>query len=200
MPRNWSKAVPENNGPIPHQDEFESREPTMADFYRMVKELFDKSDRKLDELTEEMRGTKQRLASLEQDAQQPRLPIEADVKSDTKTRNRSMENTVADQAKHEVSCSASQVDPDQMCLTSFGDDSTGPPALPCSRNATLIDKGAAAPKPCLSPMEMRTLTVTCGLLSAGTASTATMTIFHQPPLWFCLTDEISSRTSTQYAT
>ena len=87
-----------------------------------------------------------------------------------------------------------------MCLISFGDDSTRPPALPCSRDGALVDKGATAPKPCLSPMEMRMLTVADGLVPAGTASTATMTIFHQLPLWFCLTQEMHSRTSIQYAT
>ena len=60
MPRNWSKAVPEGNGPIPYQDEFGSREPTMAGFYRMIKQLFDKPDRKSDKLRE-MRATKQCL-------------------------------------------------------------------------------------------------------------------------------------------
>ena len=38
---------------------------------------------------------------------------------------------------HNADCSANQVDPDPMCLTSFGDDSTGPPALPCSRDDAL---------------------------------------------------------------
>ena len=52
----------------------------------------------------------------------------------------------ADQAKHGDRCSANQVNPDPMCLPSFGDGSTGPLALPCSRNEALVDKGAAAPK------------------------------------------------------
>ena len=34
MLRKKSKAVPEGNGPVPHQDEFESHQPTMADFYQ----------------------------------------------------------------------------------------------------------------------------------------------------------------------
>ena len=37
---------------------------------------------------EEMRGTEHRSACLEQDAQQPRLAIDADVPSDIKTRER----------------------------------------------------------------------------------------------------------------
>ena len=31
MPRTESEAVPEGNGPVPHQDEFGSGEPTLAD-------------------------------------------------------------------------------------------------------------------------------------------------------------------------
>ena len=40
----------------------------------------------MDELADEMRATKYRLAGLEHDARQPRLAIEVDVPSDTKTR------------------------------------------------------------------------------------------------------------------
>ena len=41
---------------------------------------------KMDELAGEMKATKQRLAGLEQDAREPRLVMEVDVPSDTKTR------------------------------------------------------------------------------------------------------------------
>ena len=64
MPRKEGKAVPEGNGPVPQQKEFGSDQPTLADVYRMMEELFDESNRKLDGLTEQMKGTKQRLASL----------------------------------------------------------------------------------------------------------------------------------------
>ena len=63
MPRKKSKAVTEGNGPIPHGD-VGPDQPTMADLYRMIKEILDKSDRKLDELTEEMGGARQRLRRL----------------------------------------------------------------------------------------------------------------------------------------
>ena len=63
----------------------------------MIKELSDKSDRKLEELTEETKATKQRLAGLEQEAQQPRLAMEADVKTDTKNYEY-MEDAAAGQA------------------------------------------------------------------------------------------------------
>ena len=64
----------------------------------MIKEHFDKSDRKLNELTEEMRATKQRLAGLEQKAQQLRLAMKADVKLDTNT-CKHMEDAAADEAQ-----------------------------------------------------------------------------------------------------
>ena len=45
MPRNWSEAIPEGNGPVPQQEKFESDRPTLADVYRRIEELFNKSDR-----------------------------------------------------------------------------------------------------------------------------------------------------------
>ena len=161
MPRKWSKSVPEGNGPVCH-DKVGSDSPTMADLYRMVKERFDKSDRKLDDLIEKTRETNRRLAGLVHRAQQPRLATEADVKSDTKTRKRT-EDVAADRMISGDNSSA-QVDPDPICLTRFGGDSTGPTALPCSRDDALVGKGAAAPKLCLSPTEMRMLTAAGGLL------------------------------------
>ena len=110
------------------------------------------------------------------------------------THTHTAENAAADQAKREDSCSANQVDPDQMCLTSFGNDSTGPPALPCLRDHALVDKGAAAPKPCLSPSEMRTLTTSGSLLPTGTASTAMRTIFPRSVFSWSL-GETKKRTS-----
>ena len=92
------------------------------------------------------------------------------MSTDKKTRKRA-EDAAADQVKHRGSC-AKRVDADPpMWLTSFGDGSTEPPALPCKYN-DMIDEGAAAPKPCLSPVEMRTPTVAGGLLPTGTTSTA----------------------------
>ena len=76
--------------------------------------------------------------------------MEADVKSHTKIHKR-MENVATDRVINRDSFSA-QVDLDPMCLTSFGDDFTKPPVFLCSRNDALVDKGAASPKPCLSPI------------------------------------------------
>ena len=125
--------------------------------------------------------------------------MEADIKPDTKTRKR-MENVAADRVMSGDSSSA-PVDPDPMCLTSFGDDSTGPPALPCSRDDILVDKGAAVPKPCLSLMDMRTLTAAGGLLPADIASTAMRTIFPRPFFLGSLekTKKRTSRTNNQFA-
>ena len=57
----------------------------------------------------------------------------------------------------------------------------------------LVAKAAAAPKPRLSPVEMRTLTVAGGLIPANKASIATRIIYYQPRLWFCPTKEINYR-------
>ena len=120
--------------------------------------------------------------------------------ADKKTRERTEGAASAVQAKYGDSCSANRVDPDPTCLDSFGDDSTGPPALPCSRNDAVVGNGAAAPKSCLSPLEMRSPTATGGLLPAGKASTTTRITFYHPRLRFCLTEETNSKkTSTQYA-
>ena len=119
--------------------------------------------------------------------------------SDTKTYERKEGAAAAVQAKHGDNYSANQVDPDPMCLASFGEDSSGPPALPCLRDDALVDNGAAALKSCLSPLGMRTPIAAGVLLPADTASTATRTTFDQPPLWFCPTEEMNLKTSDQYA-
>ena len=123
--------------------------------------------------------------------------METDVRTDTKTRKR-MKDVAAERVTSGDNSSA-QVNPDPMCLTSFGGDSTESPALPCSRDDAVVDNGAAAPKSCLSPVEMRTLTAARDLVLAGKVCTATRIIFYQPPLWFCQTEEINSRTTIQYA-
>ena len=197
MPRNWSEAIPEGNGPVRQQEKFGSDPPTLADVYRRIEELFDRPDTKSEKLAKVMRATEQRLAGQEQNARQPCLAMEADAPADTKTRQRTDGAAKAIQAMYGNCFSAKRVDPDPMCLTSFGVKAETP-VLPC-RNYVLIENGAAAPKSCLSPLEMCSSTATDGLLPAGMASTATSTIFNQPTLWFCLTKETNSRKSTQYA-
>ena len=96
-----------------------------------------------------MKETGQRSASLKPDARQRRLVTEADVPKDTKTRQR-MEDVAAERVISEDNSSA-QIDPDPICLTSSGNDSTGPTALVCSRDDALVNNGAVAPRPCISP-------------------------------------------------
>ena len=144
----------------------------------MIKERFDRSDKQFDEVTEKMRATNPRFAELEHEARQPRLAMEGDVTPGTKIRKRT-ENAAVDQVMNGSKSSSVRVDLDPMCLTSFDDDSIELPAVPCGVD-TLGDKGTEAPKPCLSPVEMRTLIATGSLLPAGTASTATRTIFPRP--------------------
>ena len=143
-----------------------------------------------------MRGTRQRLASLEQDAWHPHLAMKADVPADEKTREHTEGAAKAVQAMHGNSFSANRVDPDPMYSTSFGVKDE-PPAFPC-RDDILAENGAAVPKSCLSPLEMHSPTAAGGLLPAGMASTATRTTFRQLPLWFCLTEETISKTSVLY--
>ena len=188
MPRKESKAIPEDNDPVSQQEEFGSDQPTMADVYRMIEELFDKLDRKLYELTENLRATDQRVASLEQDARQPRLAMEADLPADTKTRERTEGAAIAVQAMHGDSFSANLVDPNPKSSTSFGDDSAGRRALHCSTDDALVDSGAVAPKSYLSPLEMGSPTAASGLVPAGKASTTTRITFYQPRLRFCPTE------------
>ena len=102
-------------------------------------------DKAFDGLTENMRRENQRLAGPKQEARQPRLAMEAGVPTVTKTRNY-MEDAAV-QAKHGDSCSAKRVQAGPSSSTSFGMKSE-PPALP-RRNDFLLNKGAAAPKPCL---------------------------------------------------
>ena len=89
----------------------------------------------------------------------------ADVPADKKTRAGTEGAATAVQAKNGDSCSANRVDPDPKQSTSFSDDFTGPPALPCSRDDAQVGNGASAPKSCISPLEMRTPTAAGGVYS-----------------------------------
>ena len=153
----------------------------------MMEELFDKSDRKGEELAEEMRATDRRLASLEWDTRQPRLVMETDGPAKEKTRKRTKGTVTAVQAMQGDSCSAIRVDPDPMCSISFGDDCTGSPALPCFRDGALEGNGAAVPKSCLSPLG-DVLTSSRRGLTPPRQNYHSDT-FDQSTLWFCLTEE-----------
>ena len=131
MPRKKSKTAPEGNGPVPQ------------DTYVLLGGI----------TLEEIRRTRQRSASLEQGARQPCRAIEADVISGKKTRKRA-KDAAANQAKDGDSCTAKRVHAGPTSSTSFGMKAE-PAALPC-RDDAMVDKGTAAPKPYLSPVEMRT--------------------------------------------
>ena len=139
------------------------------------------------EFEEDLRGIDQRLASLKQDAQQPRLAMETNIKAEKKTRKRTEGAATAVQTKHGDRCSVKRVQVGPKRSTSF-DVKAEPLALPC-RGDVLVENGAAAPKSCLSPSEMRTPTAAGGLPPLGKTSTATNTILHQLALWFYPTVE-----------
>ena len=193
MPRKESMAVPQGNGPIPQNAYVVVRGVTLEDFRRLMSNVW---DRKTDKLTEDLKRADQRLVMLEQSARQSRLAMEADGPANTKNRERTEGAATEVQTMHRDSCSANQVDPDPTCSTSFCDDCTGPPTLPCSREDAPVDNGAAAPKPCPPPLEMRTTTTAGGLLPTAETSTATKTTFDYSTRWFCQTEEThSERTS-----
>ena len=167
MPRKESEAVLEGNGPVPQEEEFGSGQPTLEDFcQKMFEEIdkrFDKHIRIIRKLYKEpLRSTREkvargsggdekgensRVASLEQDARQPHLAIEANGPADTKTREHTEGAVKAVQAKHGDSCTAERVQGGPKTSTCFG-VMAEPPALPC-RNDVLVENSAAAPK--LSP-------------------------------------------------
>ena len=149
-----------------------------------IDKAFDKHFGKKPENLEIFRTIDQRVTRLEQYARQPRLAMEADGPADTKTRKRTEGTATVVQAIHGDSCSANRVYPDpKTTSTSFGMNAD-PPSLPC-RDDVLVDNGAAAPKSCLSPLEMRTTTAVGGLLPTGETSTATRTTSDFLTLWLC---------------
>ena len=89
------------------------------DLYRIIKEQFDRSDKQLDELTEKIRVTNQRLAGMEHEAWQSRLATEADVESDAKIRKRTEGASTVDRVKNGHGSSAG-VDDGLTNLTNFG--------------------------------------------------------------------------------
>ena len=94
-----------------------------------MNKFFDQLNEKLNEFIEEMRSTEHRSASLEQDARQPGLAMEADVTADKKTRERKEGAAAAVQVKHGNSCPAKSVQAGPTSSTSFGVKAE-PPALP----------------------------------------------------------------------
>ena len=86
---------------------------------------------------ENLKRANQRVVSHEQDARQPRLAMEADVKADKKTRERTEGAATAVQAMHGDRFSANRVQAGPTCSTSFGVKAESP-ALPC-RDDVLVE-------------------------------------------------------------
>ena len=192
MSRKKSEAVPEGNGPAPQQ--VGSGQPTLEDeYWRKIEELLKTWWR-----AEDTKLKSQRLASLEHDARQPRLTMEPDEPTDTRTRERTEGAATAVQAMHGDSFSTSRVDLGPKTTSTSFRIKADPPALTC-RDDVVVDNGAAEPKSCLSPLEMRTTSSTGGSLPIGKTSTATETTFNQPPLRLYTTEETSLWTSVPSA-
>ena len=189
MLRKASEAVPEGNGPVPQKEEFGSGQLTWGDVYRIIKVAFDRWDKKLDEISDEMRKMDEHATRLEHRARQPRLAMEADDEStNTKTRERTEGAAIVVQAKRGDSYTAKQkVQDGPKTSISFG-MMAEPPALPC-RDDVLVESGFAASESCLPSLEMRSSTAAGGLVPTGKASTAKETNFNQPPLRFCSTEK-----------
>ena len=126
----------------------------------MMKEAFDRWDKQLDEISDEM---KKRLTRLEHEARQPRLAMEADGPADTtKTRERTEGAATAVQAMRGDCFSARRFEPGPNTnSTSFG-VKAAPPALPCRDDSSVVESGAAAFESCLPSMEMRPSTAAGG--------------------------------------
>ena len=82
MLRKESDAVSKANCPVHQEEKLGSGQPAPVDVFQRIDEIW---DRGLDKV---MKYLKQHLASLEQDARQPRLATEADGPANTKTRER----------------------------------------------------------------------------------------------------------------
>ena len=136
-----------------------------------------------------MLGT--RFTSLEHGARQPRLAMEADGHTNTKTQERTEGATIAVQVMRGDSCTTAQrvQDGPMTNSTSFGVKAE-PPALPC-RDGVVVESGDAAPRSCLPFLEMRSPTAAGDLTPTGEHSTATRTTSNEPLLRFYATEEMN---------
>ena len=165
-----------------------SGQPTLEDeIWRKIEELL-KRWRK----AEEMRLKSQRLASLEHDARQPHLVMEAEGPADMKTRERTEGATKAVQAMHWDNVPASRVDPGPKTTSTSLGVRLEPLVLPC-RDDVVVENGAAAPKSYPPLLKMRSPTAAGDLLPTGEASIVTRTTYNQPPLRLYSTGETNSK-------
>ena len=157
-------------------------------YIEQMKVAFNRWDKKLEEISDEMRKMDEHVTRLEHGARQPRLAMEADGQTNTKTRERTEGAATAVQSMHGDGFSARRVEPDPNTnSTSFGVKAE-PPALPC-RDGFVVECGDAASESCLPPLEVRSSTAAGGLVPTGEASKAKETNFNQLPLRLCSTEE-----------
>ena len=153
-----------------------------------MKSHFEQQEKMLDKITILL---KQLAASLEHDARQPCLVMEADGPANTKTRERTEDAATAVQAMHGDSYSVQRVQDGPKTSICFGVKAE-PPVLSC-RDDVLVENGTASPKSCLPSLEMRATTAAGGLLPTSETSTATKTTFNKPPLRFYSTEETNPK-------
>ena len=200
MPRKESEAVTEGNSPVPQQEEFGSGKPTLEDVYRLFDEIFDRQqkrmnsffdrwDRKLDKILDEMRKMDEHVTRLEHGSRQPRLAMEEDGQANTKTRERTEGATTAVQAMRGDGFSARRVEPGPNTNSNSFGVKAEPPALPC-RDDVVVECGVAASESCL-PSLMRSSTAAGGLAPTGEASTASGTTSNEPLLRFYEIEEMN---------
>ena len=92
---------------------------------------------------------------------------------------------------HGDSFSACRVDPGPKASTSSSVKAK-PPALPW-RDDVLVQDGAAAPKSCLPPLEMRSPTAAGNLVPTGETFKATETTVNEPLFQFYSTEDENSK-------
>ena len=171
MPRKESEAIPEGNGFIPSylmpgETTLDGLRQVMSDLRgEPLKEVFGEMDKM-------MRRLEQHVASLEQDARQPRFAMEADGPAGAKTRDRTEGTAKEVQAMHGDSVSAGRVNPGAKTTSTSLCVTTESSASPC-KNGVVVENGATAPTSCLPHLEMRTTTAAGSLLPTDETSTAT---------------------------
>ena len=130
------------------------------------------------------------VTSLEHGARQPRLAMEADGPTSTKTRElREGAAKVVQAMRGDRYTAAQKVQDGPKTSISFG-MMAEPHALPC-RDDVVVESGNAASESCLPSLEMRSSTAAGWLVPTGEASTASETTSNESLLWFYKTEEMN---------
>ena len=203
MLRKASETVPEGNGPVPQKKELESGQLTWGDVHRVMKVAFERWDKNLDEIFDEIKKVDKNVTHLEHGARQPRLAMEAYRHADTKTRERTEGVATPVRAMRGDCFSARRVEPGPNTNSINFGVKAEPPALPC-RDDVVVKYGDAASESCLPSLEMRLSTAAGGLFPTGEASTASETTLNEPPFRLFPTEETDlepncKKTSTPHA-